>query len=134
VGERAAALGRLEDPAAAAEHFLRGMIGEALWDRMPEAMREERRAEGVALVADLELCRLPSAELDFGTIHQPVLVGCGAESAERFRRSAEHLMSELPDAVMVEVAGSTHGVHLSHPAEFGAFIAAARAQGPRPGR
>jgi pimeloyl-ACP methyl ester carboxylesterase len=129
VGERAAALGRLEEPAAAAEHFLRGMIGEALWERMPQAMRDERRAEGVALVADLELCRLPSAALDFGTVRQPVLVGCGAESAERFRRSADHLMSHLPDAVLVEVAESNHGVHLSHPAEFGAFIVAARAQG-----
>jgi pimeloyl-ACP methyl ester carboxylesterase len=129
VGERAVAIGRLEDPAAAAEHFLRGMVGDTLWERMPQTMRDERRAEGMALLADLELCRLPSAALDFGTVHQPVLVGCGAESAARFRRSADHLMSHLPDAVLVEVAESSHGVHLSHPAEFGAFIAAARAQG-----
>ena len=118
---------------AAAEAFLRSMVGDRLWDRMPSAMRAERRAEGVALVADLQMCRRPEAEVDFHAVVRPTLLGCGAASAERFRWSARHLLEALPDAMLVEVAESQHGAHLSHPTEFAAFAAAARARGTQPG-
>ena len=41
------------DPAGAAERFMRRLIGDARWERLPEATREARRAEGVALVGEL---------------------------------------------------------------------------------
>jgi pimeloyl-ACP methyl ester carboxylesterase len=132
IDRRAGTLGTIEDPASAAEHFLRSMVGDRLWERMPTAMRDERRSEGVAMVADLEMVRRPDAAVDFAKITQPVVVGGGVESSDRFRRSIRHLFEELPDAVLVEVAESRHGVHLSHPDEFAAFIAAARARGPHP--
>ena len=131
--DRPSVLGHLEDPEAAAEAFLRSMVGDRLWDRMPSAMRAERRAEGVALVADLQMCRRPEAEVDFHAVVRPTLLGCGAASAERFRWSARHLLEALPDAMLVEVAESQHGAHLSHPTEFAAFAAAARARGTQPG-
>jgi pimeloyl-ACP methyl ester carboxylesterase len=108
----------------AAEMFLRAVIGDRLWERMPQAMKDERRAEGAALVADLALCRRPEAELDFAQVTKPVMVGTGSESATRFRQSAVTLRDSLPDAMMLEVAGAQHGVHLSHPNEFAAFVRA----------
>jgi pimeloyl-ACP methyl ester carboxylesterase len=112
----------------AAELFLRAVIGDKLWDRMPQAMKDERRAEGAALVADLALCRRPEAAIDFDAVTTPVMVGTGSVSAARFRRAAETLRDQLPNAMMVEVADAEHGVHLSHPEEFAAFVRAAVAR------
>src|SRR5699024_4384985 len=41
------------DPADQAEAFMRRMIGERMWKRLPRSTREARRAEGVALRADI---------------------------------------------------------------------------------
>ena len=108
----------------AAELFLRAMIGDRLWERMPGAMKDERRAESAALVADLALCRRPEARLDFDRVISPVIVGTGSDSAPRFRQSAATMRDSLPNAMMVEVAGAQHGVHLTHPDEFAAFVRA----------
>lgn len=112
----------------AAELFLRGIVGDRIWERMPQAMKDERRAESAALVADLRLCRRPEAEIDFATITAPTMVGTGSESAPRFRRAAQTLRDSLPDAMMLEVAESDHGVHLTHAPEFAAFVRAAVAR------
>ena len=129
-GTRAREVAATEDPGAAAESFMRLMIGDRLWDRLPTATRDERRAEGPALLADLTLCRMPDAELDLADVVVPVLVGFGSESPERFRRSAATLMESLPDPMGLEVADASHGVHLSHPAELAAFARAAAARVP----
>ena len=127
-GTRARDLARSEDPAAAAESFMRMMIGDRIWDRLPRATQDERRAEGQALVADLTLCRRPDARLDPSLVEVPVLVGFGSESPERFRRSAATLMGALPDPMSLEVADASHGVHLSHPTELATFARAAAAR------
>ncbi|HKY13912.1 MAG TPA: alpha/beta hydrolase [Microthrixaceae bacterium] len=130
VGEKARALAATEDPGEAAELFMRSMITDRLWDRMPSAMKAERRAEGPALLADLELARQADAEVEFAAMTVPVVAGNGSLSAERFRRSAAVVMAEVPDGLLVEVAEAEHGVHLSHPAEFAAFVRATVACGP----
>lgn len=133
VGERARQLGEQHDGAAAAEAFLRAMVGDRIWDRMPEAMRAERRSEGAALLADLEMCRRPEAQFDPAALTVPTIVGWGTESPERFGRSTALLLEELPNAWGIEVAEASHGVHLSHPQEFAAFMQATAARGePNP--
>jgi pimeloyl-ACP methyl ester carboxylesterase len=112
----------------AAEMFLRAMIGDRLWERMPESMKDERRAESGALVADLAMCRRPEAAMDFDQVTVPVMVGTGRDSAARFRQAAMTLRDELPNAMMIEVADAQHGVHLSHPDEFAAFVRATAAR------
>jgi pimeloyl-ACP methyl ester carboxylesterase len=112
------------DPADAAEGFMRHMIGDALWERLPKATRAERRAEGPALVIDLELGRTPAAVLDFGRVTVPTVSGCGGQSSPRFRRAASHVMEHAPDGMLVEVADADHGAHLTHPDEFAAFVQA----------
>ena len=42
------------DPADAAERFMRRLIGDARWERLPSATREARRSEGPALVGELD--------------------------------------------------------------------------------
>lgn len=113
-----------DDPDEAAEHFMRGMIGDRLWERLPAATRAERRSEGPALVVDMDLGRHPDAEVDLAAVRVPTVAGCGELSAPRFRRAARYVMDHVPDAMLVEVAEAEHGVHLSHPPEFAAFIQA----------
>ncbi len=119
-----------DDPGDSAEAFMRTMIGDRLWERLPLAMRAERRTEGATLLADLAMTRADSSRLDFSQLTVPVIAGSGSDSQERFRRSAATLRAEAPGAMGIEVAGSNHGVHLSHPGEFAAFIAAVIARMP----
>jgi len=112
------------DPGDAAEAFLRTMIGERAWERMPQAWRDQRRAEGATLRADLEMTRSAEAVLDFGQLVVPVIAGSGSESPERFRRSAATLVAEAPGAFGIEIDGASHGAHLSHPEEFAAVVRA----------
>lgn len=109
-------------PEAAAEGFLRAMVGDRVWERMPSAAREGRRAEGAALLADLELSRSEESRVDLRAVRVPVVVGFGGDSPERFRRSAATLLAELPDSCAVEVPGAGHGAHLDHPDEFARFV------------
>lgn len=124
-GEGALRIGQLRDGSAAAEFFLRAMVGDRIWERMPPSMRAERLAEGPALLADLDLCRRPEARFDPADLRCPVVIGCGSESHERFRRSAALLAEEVPGAVTFEIPGANHGAHLSHPDEFARFMTTA---------
>ena len=55
----------------AAERFMRRMVGEHIWDRLPPWTRAARRAEGGALLADLRSLR-PTAALRGVGAHPPV--------------------------------------------------------------
>jgi pimeloyl-ACP methyl ester carboxylesterase len=124
VGETASRMSEASAPEDVAEVFMRGMIGDRLWNRLPSAMKAERRSEGDALITDLALARSPSVVVDFASVSVPTIAGCGAASPPRFGRSARLVLSEVPDAMMIEVADSDHGVHLSHPAELAALVSA----------
>lgn len=120
------------DSEDAAEEFMRVMIGDARWERLGAAMRETRRAEGDTLRSDLELARSPDSRVELTDVHLPVTIGHGSESAARFKASAAQLMADVGDPIGIEIAGSNHGAHLSHPTEFAAFVRAAHARAPRP--
>jgi len=120
------------DPEEAAEAFMRVMIGDARWERLGVAMRETRRAEGDTLRSDLELTRSPDSRVDLTEVRLPVTIGHGSDSAARFKASAARIMADVADPIGIEIAGSHHGAHLSHPTEFAAFVRAAHARAPRP--
>lgn len=115
-------LSDISTPADAAETFMRTMIGDRLWERLPAAMREERRAEGVTLRADLEMTRSAESVLDLTAVTAGLVAGCGSESSSRFRLSTARLMADVQHAVHFEVDGAGHGAHLSHPVEFSEFV------------
>jgi pimeloyl-ACP methyl ester carboxylesterase len=102
------------DPADAAERFMRRMVGDRLWERLPPSTREARRREGPALLEDLRSTR-SGVPLDLTRVTVPVVVAHGSESDERHRRSAEELAAELPHAEQAVVEGAQHGAHLTHP-------------------
>lgn len=110
------------DPADAAERFMRSVIGDQLWERLPATMRAERRAEGPALVADVVAARAPSAAVPFGRIAAPVVVGCGTRSREDHQRSAREAAAAIAGARLEVVDGADHGIHLSAPAAFANLI------------
>jgi pimeloyl-ACP methyl ester carboxylesterase len=120
-------------PGDVAESFMRRMVGERIWERLPAATRAARRAEGQALVAEMRALQGP-IPWDPTLVTVPVLVGAGGESTDYQRRSAVELAAALPAGELVTVAEARHGVHLSHAAELAGLLrrAARLAGAPSP--
>lgn len=116
-----------QEPEAAAEAFMRRMVGDERWERLPARTKAARRAEGRAVLAELASIR-DHPPFDLADVRAPVVVGVGVESAAHQRAAAPNVAALLPDAVLVEVAGASHGAHLSHPAEFAGLVRAALAR------
>ena len=115
--------GRDERAHEAAEWFLRRMIGDDLWDRLPESMRAERRAEGPTLVAELRSVRPPSpVPFEASAITVPVLVACGTEARPHHLRASDELARTVPRGELRVIEGAGHGAHLSHPEEFARLV------------
>ena len=109
------------DPADYAEHFMRRVVGDRIWERLPSATRAARRAEGVTMQAEIAtLGRGPV--FDPARIRIPVIVGRGGRSSAHQRRGARELAAALPQGEMVEIAEAGHGAHLSHPGELADLI------------
>lgn len=119
-----------EDPAEEAEAFMRRAIGDRYWARLGARTRAERRAEGPALVADLDSLEGP-APFDPAAVSVPVLAACGSETTWWHERAARWLGDEVPDGQLVVVDGATHGVHLSHPTAAAHLVRRAVAAGPQ---
>jgi pimeloyl-ACP methyl ester carboxylesterase len=113
---------READDAAAAERFMRGILGDEVWTRLPTRTRAARRAEGPALVAELAALRA-AAPYDPDQVRVPVVTGYGTLSKPYHRDAARQLAEEVPDGELIVVEGSGHGAHTSHPDAFAAFVA-----------
>jgi len=103
----------------AAERFLRRMLGDAVWERLPERTRAERRAEGAALVGELDDLRR-AAPWNPANIRCPVVCGFGELSQEHHREGARALGERL-GAEVIEFPGARHGIHLAQPDAFAGF-------------
>jgi pimeloyl-ACP methyl ester carboxylesterase len=110
------------DHQATAERFFRRMVGDAAWDRLPEATRAARRAEGPALAAELAAIRVAQAPFDVTTLRIPAVFARGENSTPRHRESVTWLVEHTPDAELIEIAGAGHGAHLTHPDAFAAMV------------
>jgi pimeloyl-ACP methyl ester carboxylesterase len=109
------------DPAEEAEAFMRRAVGDRIWARLPARTREDRLAEGPALLADMASVTGP-APFHPASIAASVIVGCGAESSWWHRRAAEELAAELAHGALAVVGGAQHGAHLSHPSAVAALV------------
>lgn len=116
-----AAAVQADDPAGAAEAFMRRMIGDERWERLPSRTKEARRREGVALLTDLAGLRA-GRPFDPADVRAPVVVGVGSRSRPHQVEAAPRLVASLPDAEMVVIEGASHGAHLSHPREFADLV------------
>jgi pimeloyl-ACP methyl ester carboxylesterase len=117
------------DPAAAAERFMRRMIGDDRWEALPAATKAARRGEGVALVGELADLR-SRPPYRFEAITVPLLAGCGTASRPHHREAARRV-AVASGRPLVELDGADHGAHLSRPDEFAAFVRAAVALAPQ---
>lgn len=107
----------------AAEWFLRRMIGDDMWQRLPAGMRAERRAEGRTLIAELRSVRPPAPPpFEAADIAVPVLAAFGGETRPHHMRASDELARAVPHGELRVIEGATHGAHLSHPAEFADLV------------
>ncbi|MCB9386681.1 MAG: alpha/beta hydrolase [Microthrixaceae bacterium] len=118
---------REQGPEAAAEFFYRSMVGDRTWERISERDRQQRRAEGPALVSELADARRPRGTApDDDGIPIPrtgtqLFVARGGIGPVHLRRAAERLAAK--GSVPCEVLeGAPHGAHLSHPDLFAAWV------------
>lgn len=102
-----AALAGDADPADAAERFMRRLVGDERWERLPPSTRAARRAEGVTMVEELaDLRRGPAWSPE--RIRCPVVAMWGELGAEHHRRAMREVATSVPDGRAVEIAGARH--------------------------
>ncbi|HEY3701726.1 MAG TPA: alpha/beta hydrolase, partial [Acidimicrobiales bacterium] len=74
-------------PEDAAETFMRRVIGDARWERLPERARARRRDEGAALIAEMTSMRDDGAPFDPTQVSVPTVIARGELSAPHHRRA-----------------------------------------------
>jgi pimeloyl-ACP methyl ester carboxylesterase len=121
------------DPVAAgdqAERFFRRMVGDEAWERLPDRAKEDRRADGPALVAELSAIRLTEPPFDVEAMTVPVIYGMGSRTIDRRRDAVHWLVEHTPGSEEAVIPGAEHGAHLTHPDAFAdlARLALARAE------
>jgi len=110
-----------DDPGEEAERFFTRMMGRQAWLRLTDGGRDDRRADGPALVADLRSMRgeTPFAVTELGI---PAVFGMGGpRTMPHHRQSVLWLGTHVPGAMAYEIVGAQHGAHLSHPDHFAAL-------------
>lgn len=122
---QAALLARLDElaerdsPAAAAEHFLRTVLGQAAWDKLPRVFQERSKSFWPQIRGDchaLAAYRVRYAEL--GAITTPALLLGGDRSAGYFRPTLEALTRALGRARADVIAGAGHMMQAEAPRGF----------------
>ncbi len=103
----------VDDPGDAAEAFMRRLVGDAVWDRLPASKQADRRAEGAAMVSELaDLRRSPPWEADEITV--PVLALCGEHARPHHRDAMGRLTEMLVDCRSEVVGGAGHAGPHTH--------------------
>ncbi|MDQ3298253.1 MAG: alpha/beta hydrolase [Myxococcota bacterium] len=110
---------------AAAELFLRTVLGDTAYARMPRAYQERSKAKWAEIRADsaaLITYRPRYAEL--ATVSHPVLLLGGERSAGYFRPTLDALLAALPDARLEIVPGAGHMLHAEAHRRFADVVTA----------
>lgn len=97
---------------AAAEHFLRFVLGDAAWERVPRAFQDRSRALWRAIRRDcLSLDRYRADYAALARVELPVLLLGGERSSAMYRPTLEALARTLPRATLELVPGGGHTLH-----------------------
>ncbi len=114
-------------PQLAGEGFMRRMIGDERWEALPEKAKTDRRAEGAALQNDMRSIRptvgqrLPLDLAGWRRLAIPLVVARGELSSAHLRWGAAAL-AQMAGAELHDIAGASHGAHVSHPAAMAALV------------
>ena len=112
-----AALAAGRDGGRAAEVFMRGLVGDAAWDRLPERTRDKRRAEGEAMLGELSDLRRNRPWIA-SEITCPVMIGRGTNGRPHHQDGARQLHEQISGSQLVTLDGCRHDAPLSHPQLF----------------
>ncbi len=103
-----------DDPGDAAEAFMRRLVGDAVWERLPASKREERRAEGAAMVAELADLRR-GAPWTGEQVQAPVLALHGERARPHHQTAIQHLVEMIPGCRTAMVPEAGHAGPHTHP-------------------
>jgi pimeloyl-ACP methyl ester carboxylesterase len=101
------ALATQGEPAEAAERFMRRLIGDERWERLPASTRDARRAEGAAMVGELTDLRLRPA-WTAERVQRPVLALYGERGAPHHQHAMAFLAEHLPACRLERIDGARH--------------------------
>lgn len=109
------------DPAEAAERFMRRLIGDDRWERLPPSIRDARREEGQAMIGELIDLRerapwIPEA------IDVPVLALHGERGSQHHLWGMEWIAEQCADAEVCAVPGARHFGPNTHPAAVAELV------------
>jgi pimeloyl-ACP methyl ester carboxylesterase len=104
------------DPGDAAEAFMRRLVGDEVWERLPEARRADRRAEGAAMVAELADLRR-AAPWDGDQIVAPVFALRGEHARPHHHAAGDAMRNLIPRCRTAVVTGAGHAGPHTHAAE-----------------
>ena len=110
---------------AAAEFFLRSVLGDTAFERMPRAYRDRATAKYAEIRADsAALIAYEPRYAELSTVQTPVLLLGGDRSAPYFRPTLETLRDSLPRARLEIVAGAGHMLHAEASRRFAELLTA----------
>jgi len=110
---------------AAAELFLRTVLGDVAFDRIPEAFQERSKERWAEIRADSEaLIAYRPRYPELPAITTPVLLLGGDRSAAYFRPTLEALASALPNARLELIHGAGHMLHAEAHRQFAQLVSA----------
>lgn len=117
-------------PEAAAERFLRTVLGDAAYERLPRAFAARSKAQWPQIRADsLALAAYRVRYHELGAVATPVRLLGGERSAAYFRPTLAALAGALPHARLAWIAGGGHMLHAEAPRAFAREVRAAVADG-----
>ena len=102
------------------ETMFRGVLGDEVWESLPDEMRHVFVANSPAILAEEEGEQLAVTEAELRTIAVPVLVVGARDSGPAFADVTERTASAIPSAWLEWVDGS-HLIDAAHPAVL-AFV------------
>lgn len=108
-------------PAVIAENFMRRVVGDRVWEQLPEAVKQQRRAEGDTLVAELGAMAVEPWRAADVTV--PLVAMCGERAEERHRRGAETMAAIGGRGPVTVVAGAGHNGPATHAHQVAATVA-----------
>ena len=99
------------DPEDYGEGFMRRMVGDKIWERMPTASRIARRAEGLTLLAEMKDVRI-STPWHARDVPLPLRIGFGDQSLDHQIANAKLLAKMIPGSSLTQIEGVNHAAHI----------------------
>ena len=114
---------------AAGEFFLRFVLGDAAFARIPRAFQDRSKQKWAEIRADSgALLAYRPRYPELAAVEVPVLLVGGDRSASYFRATLDALHAALPHARLEIVEGAGHMLHAEAPRKFGDLLVAFAAE------